>query len=397
MTAVAPLHYSDMDLLRADDQMDLASSPGMPLEDVDFEFDDVREMSAEHNQDLMSQDEAEQPVAHSDVMHSSQSDHSDDDLMVDEDTTLQQEIDTDLLDLTEDVHEVQRAHADEDDDILYEDEEALKEAEAFSEDLSKEQEMGTIDAESLQVNQGLQSIDNVEDDLEAASDIDAYADDESAGAERTNGASEKRAPPLAEDAVDVENDKAKVKSGSTANVNQGLGSSSFENGYECNVPHGDATSEHNQGENEVILKNDLDLGGDAIAIIDSNTQSTKEIVDSLHAKTLEAQADFSTTSEEDFGGSALHSPLLHPVKVHYLETEMCLFPPTEDDESEMFFLEDVSLAQESLDKMLRACRDVLANAIGQDDELVLDVASLGLHISEVSHRRIPHKKSILIA
>jgi len=386
MTAVAPPQYSNMDLLRTDDQMDLASSPAMPLEDVDFELEDVRETSAEPNQDLMLQDEPEQSAAVSDVMHSSPSDHVDDDLMVDEDAILQQENDTDLFDLTEDVHEDQRAFSEEDDDILYEDEEALQEHETRSDELTKEQEMGAIDTEILPVNQQLQIIGNASDALEAASDVDAHTEDNSSGAEKTESAAQERPAPLTEDTVNANNDEANVKSGFTTNVNEGDSSSSLEDVDARNNHHVDATG-NGQGEKEVIPNNQLDLGGHAVAINDSNPQSTTESDDSPHAGALEPQADLSKKSEGRFDESALHSPLLHPVKVHYLGTEMCLFPPTEDDESEMFFLEDVSLAQESLDKMLSACRDVLANAIGQDDELVLDVASLGLHISEVSHRR----------
>ena len=74
---------------------------------------------------------------------------------------------------------------------------------------------------------------------------------------------------------------------------------------------------------------------------------------------------------------------LHTVKVNYQDTEICLFPPNEDDDSETFFLADVDLAHQSLDKLLGACQDVLAGSIGDDDELVLDIPSLGLHISQV--------------
>jgi Protein of unknown function (DUF2420) len=390
MTAVAPPQYPNMELLRADDQMDLASSPAMPLDDVDFELDDVRETSAEPIQDLMVQDEPEQSVAVSDFMHSSPSEHLDDDLMVDEDTMLQQENNTDLFDLTEDVHGDQRAFAEEDDDILYEEEEVLQEHETRSDELSEEQEIGAIDTESLPVAQQFPIVGNAGDALEA-SDIDAYTKEDSPGAEKANTAARDRLAPLEEETLNANNDKAKMKSGLTTTVDEGQGSSSLEEIYAHNDDHADAT-DNDQGEKEVIPNNQPDFGGHAPGINDSNSYSTKESDDPLHAGAHESQVDFSTNSEEDLDDSARYSQLLHPVKIHYLGTEMCLFPPTEDDESEMFFLEDVSLAQESLNKMLGACRDVLANAIGQDDELVLDVASLGLHISEVSYWRDPLRK-----
>lgn len=76
--------------------------------------------------------------------------------------------------------------------------------------------------------------------------------------------------------------------------------------------------------------------------------------------------------------------VLHTVKVLYQDSEICLFPPQDDDGTETFFLSESSLAHESLEKLLASCRDVLADTIGIDDELVLDIALLGLHISEVS-------------
>ena len=95
------------------------------------------------------------------------------------------------------------------------------------------------------------------------------------------------------------------------------------------------------------------------------------------------------TKQEGEAQQSEHPTLLHTVKVNYQDNEICLFPPTDDDESEMFFLSDVSLAHQGLDKLLCACRDVLVGAIEDDDELVLDVASLGLHISEVCGSRHP--------
>jgi hypothetical protein len=75
---------------------------------------------------------------------------------------------------------------------------------------------------------------------------------------------------------------------------------------------------------------------------------------------------------------------LHTVKVIYQDNEICLFPPHSEEGAETFFLSEYGLAHESLDKLLGSCREVLADTIGDDDELVLDVAALGLHISEVS-------------
>ena len=81
-------------------------------------------------------------------------------------------------------------------------------------------------------------------------------------------------------------------------------------------------------------------------------------------------------------GSKPYSPL-HPVKVYYEETEMSLFPPSTEEASETFFLEDESLAFENMSEVFSAMRAVLADSIREVDELQLEVDSLSLYLGEV--------------
>lgn len=74
---------------------------------------------------------------------------------------------------------------------------------------------------------------------------------------------------------------------------------------------------------------------------------------------------------------------LHPVKVIYDNSELCLFPPSSDDDSDTFLLQDESLAFETVNKLLTACRGILAGDVDENDELILDVDVLDLHYSEV--------------
>ena len=96
------------------------------------------------------------------------------------------------------------------------------------------------------------------------------------------------------------------------------------------------------------------------------TEETISVPD--HSQEQEAQASYE-----------LHT--LHPIKVQYDGTELCLFPPFEGDET--FFVQDSSLAFSPCDQLLNACRDVLGESIGDGDELVLDFPSLGLHLTQV--------------
>ena len=399
MTAAAPIHHPDMDLLRADDHMDLASSPAMPSQDDDFELDDVREGSTEPNQDLMWQDEPEKPVAYPDLIPSATSDHADDDLMLDEETIPQPENRTDLLELGMHNPEDERAQLDEDDDILYEDEEDVQDLAGRPQGSLKEEDMEEAGVEGLQVAQQVHISDRVEDESQVATDIDFHADEETQNFEEANSTSEQQQTPAAGGLIDAQSDgKVSVKPGDTPFVSQEPGLQPFENNSHNDLQDEVEKNEYNQAQFKATPKNDLDIEENAAGGHDSNPPTPAANGNISQPGTLESgspQANVNSTFEESIVEPAQQISLLHTVKVHYLETEMCLFPPTEDDESEMFFLQDVSLAHESLDKMLCACRDVLANTIGQDDELVLDIASLGLHISEVSHFRTPGSTCIL--
>jgi len=69
--------------------------------------------------------------------------------------------------------------------------------------------------------------------------------------------------------------------------------------------------------------------------------------------------------------------------VIYDDTEISLFPPSENDSSGTFFLQDDSLAHSSVRDLLQACREVLGETIGEEDELEISVTDLGLVINEV--------------
>lgn len=75
--------------------------------------------------------------------------------------------------------------------------------------------------------------------------------------------------------------------------------------------------------------------------------------------------------------------LLHAVKVYYQDNEISLFPPREGDSSEMFFLEDESLAYQDFGKLFNSCREVLQQSIGENEILVMDIETLDIQLTEV--------------
>ena len=77
---------------------------------------------------------------------------------------------------------------------------------------------------------------------------------------------------------------------------------------------------------------------------------------------------------------------VHPVMVMYQGDEISLFPPVdqEEEQSSTYFLQDEQLASDAITKLLGACRSVLGESISVQEELVIDIEELGLHMSEVS-------------
>ena len=77
---------------------------------------------------------------------------------------------------------------------------------------------------------------------------------------------------------------------------------------------------------------------------------------------------------------------VHSVMVNYQNSEIFLFPPVDQDEghASTYFLQDERLAGESITKLLGACRHILGESIDAQEELIMDIEALDLHITEVS-------------
>lgn len=96
-------------------------------------------------------------------------------------------------------------------------------------------------------------------------------------------------------------------------------------------------------------------------------------------------------SEGEFSGSSVHA---HPVMIVYQDNEMSLFPPInqqaegeeeEEERSSTYFLQDEQLVGTNIQNLLTEFRSVLGESIGEQDELIIDIEELGIHISEVSY------------
>ncbi|EQL34694.1 hypothetical protein BDFG_03409 [Blastomyces dermatitidis ATCC 26199] len=121
---------------------------------------------------------------------------------------------------------------------------------------------------------------------------------------------------------------------------------------------------------------ETESGGQKLPPLDQENQS--DTTESYHF--VEAQ-DYETQGEVH---ELQKSSSLHPVKVLYQDSEISLFPPGENDPTETFFLQDEGLANAPVAELVGACRQVLGEHISEDEELILDIESLGLHLPENS-------------
>jgi hypothetical protein len=161
---------------------------------------------------------------------------------------------------------------------------------------------------------------------------------------------------------------------------------------------------HNEGDNnaEAQLKHPVLESQDTNATTESKSPAAEEHVDASaenvenvvpveeakstayetgdgHVEHLEVNASHETegqdTNEEDES--------LHPVKVLYQEAEISLFPPMEGDSAETFFLHDEDIAYDNVGKLFNSLREVLLDNVAENEDLVIDIDSLGIQITEV--------------
>lgn len=97
----------------------------------------------------------------------------------------------------------------------------------------------------------------------------------------------------------------------------------------------------------------------------------------------QSNAEGSDAQKEESLNSPAH---LHPVVLDYQGDGMFLFPPVDQngEHASTFLLPDEQLAYNTIEHLLEACRGVLKESLSVQDELVIDIDDLDLHISEVS-------------
>jgi hypothetical protein len=356
MTTISAVPTVDIEFLQPEDTMELASSPHMQQEDVDLELDTMDEP------ELAPEDSMEDDAFDDDQLEAG--DHFDDDVMVDEDTAAQP-FPENASDLNMEVHQ-ENETAIQDEDILYEDEEVSKDT-GFVQIANKSISTSTPH------NNVQEPLGVISGDAEV---FEARAGDEFVLSEQ-----------------DAEDQSGVLPKSQLAGVSEATYLQPAEDPHQQVKPTSDGFEAPEDARNQNGADPPADTTKTALDLYQSTINSN--LNDTTEAGFENQTQDYNATNTANVivgDATAEQQPypldtqdvVLHTVKVIYQDSEICLFPPQSEEGAETFFLSEHRLAYETLDKLLTSCREVLADTIGDDDELVLDVASLGLHISEVS-------------
>lgn len=343
-----------------EDTMELASSPHMQQDDLDLDLDTAQEL------ELAPEDSMVEDAFQDDQVEAV--DHFDDDVMIDGDITTQHFPDA-VSDLNKEAHQ-ENDIALEDEDILYEDDEVLPNSGL----VHPANDSGNIITECIDAEE-LSAPMSGDTNLAEASEAhvgDDFAFTEQDPQDQSAFMSKLRGSDVAEGSSDqlVENEQQ--------------GATQLNHTFEASENLEDGTLTDAQGQTTELGLEIEDV------TIDTNPKDETEALRDTQSREQDP-LDYANTSAGEEAAVEQHTNsletqdvALHTVKVIYQDNEICLFPPHSEEGAETFFLSEYGLAHETLDKLLGSCREVLADTIGDDDELVLDVAALGLHISEVS-------------
>lgn len=356
MSAAPSLAFHDMDASHLTDRMDVASSPYQHANDLDVSLDSFREPSVledemiDYEDDLADRNDDLQDIP------------VDDDIM-DQASTAGHEFDYNMDSSIQQI-------GNEDEDFLYEDEDEL---EVIPQQLDQDnpETQPHVDEELVIVSEDAdeETIDNAFDE-----NINLQIDDKS-GTQAPNLDASQDLTPTMDNLAHTQDHSDFDQPQSSAQPPSAHPEQTFPEGEEVeeeDLPQrdsGDAeddTLEYHQENNPtlgVVSQDD--------ALVPEDSAQTTSV-----AQQEEVQESTDTHTDP--------TREVHPVTLVYLEEEMSLFPPLMGDDSSVYFLSDPSLASQSLDKLLAACREILTGTLDHHDELVLDIPGLGLHICEDS-------------
>lgn len=368
-----------MDVPNPDDKMEVGTSPFPHVEDIDFDLDPVREQSM----DRSMADESEAVGKSVDDAGNSVNFYGNDDDMI-EDEMLQDQYTGEATDMSMETY-IQHDSSAQDEEILYDyeatgslemtntqDEELEQlETESYEEPGMVSEETGdkTQELNSNDQNDGITKVDSttVATDNQVSGFDDEVTNpvvDDFDNNVQDNVAAETKVLDFAVEEAAAEDAEKGTAQDATATTAESASTFATEELSESNAIHrGGASSQQEPSQSDRKSQEQQPVQIEPAIAQDSAAESS-----AYNQPSLIAEAPGS----------------LHPVTISYLGQDMSLFPPMVSDTSATFFLSDSTLAYEPFGKLLVACREILGDSLEHDDELVLDIPALGLHICEDS-------------
>ena len=369
MAAIPTLAFPDAEeATNFDEKMDVASSPFRQADDIDIDFDPVRDPSVAGSVlDEMVDDTAMPTDAGLEFMQDQFDETFADDYMYDD--TKQ-----DAPEARDDDHnmgQLQETHDDEDEDILYEDEDELRTASAQPIEPEKFNDNDVVQEshEGANANISHEGLDRLSERQQY--DPATTNEPESFDFDENTYPSEELAESL---------EQATHPEDQILDTLKGNNSEGAEQDYlEPELPEKDIEIAEDPEHYEEGVSGQQSLKTEEQI---QENETIREPQNSKHPEyeVVKDHPEEPTKSTDPDNPSSL----VHPVTIVYLEDEMSLFPPLLADASSVYFLSDSSLAAGPLDHLLAACREILDGTLDHHDELVLDVPALGLHICEDS-------------
>jgi hypothetical protein len=367
MSAIPSFAFPDLDASHLVDRMDVASSPFQPTDDLDVDLDSFRDPSV--LEDEMIDYQADVADQNDGLMQ-----ELPDDEMVDQASTAGHDFDYNMDSFVEQPR-------DEDEDILYEDDEEPEEIPRQSNNDDAEPQPD-VDQNTPIIAEGA----NDQNTSNGLGDTTTLQDDDNS-AIQDNDHTKPQGSSNAIDSLDPTQDST------DSNLPQFDAQQDAQQDAQSSSDHPEQppqTLEQQQEdeEEEDLLPEDSENVHTDSLDPQQEDNSTVEVAQNdplVPQETSRASPDAQPENVQDSNEIQTQQARdVHPVTLVYLEEEMSLFPPMLGDDSTVYFLSDSSLAIESLDKLLAACRELLTGTLDHDDELVLDVPGLGLHICEDS-------------
>ncbi|ETN42460.1 uncharacterized protein HMPREF1541_01616 [Cyphellophora europaea CBS 101466] len=353
-----------------DEFMDLASSPFHNVEDLELNFDDMENPEVHDTEDNQMDEMGSDGAVVDDVMQEEVEEEllEDENMLEEQDNPqTQQGVEFEM----DDTHQAKDEQYDpEDDTILYDEDE-----EANNDSANLQQDYGHELAEDDDI------LEPPEAEVEASGVQDEISDDK---VPQSDSRLETEVQQAVGDSAPADTisqkDHDEVSGPSVVSKDFADTSSLLNPDHSIQIVHEEASedADHEREDLHAVYE------GSEQAQVAEDPESSVYPAEAPPAESTQESSESESEDGQLVEDSAIQEAL-HAIRVEWIDARnrFPLFPSVDGDTSECF-LHDTGLAYEPLDKLLAGCHAIVEQELGVNDELVLDVPDLGLHICEDS-------------